>query len=222
VVHFSTGLDTRLLGFDRKGVVVGLLLMALPSASGSPRLWGGCRSARGRAFYAGCDASVNSRIDEVNDRVGNARAGFSAAASSAQTANQRRAIGEAHAGFDWCVATVRREFETFRRGDRQGAVSSALGPDRALRRSYEASLAKAQALVTSAIDADKSSVAAASSRSITILLACLRAGLLIGAAVVVWVIRTILQPVNFVLALVAQPPNPQKHCLGVRIPLHED
>jgi hypothetical protein len=105
---------------------------------------------------------------------------------------------------------MQHEFVTFRRGERRVAVASALGPDRALRKSYEVSLAKAHALATRAIDSDKNSVAAASSRSITILLTCLLAGLLIGSAVAVWIIRTILQPVQFVRDLFAPAGKPRR------------
>jgi uncharacterized membrane protein len=53
-------------------------------------------------------------------------------------------------------------------------------------------------------------VAAASSRSITILLACLLAGLVIGSAIAVWIIRTILRPVQFILGLFAPAGKPSR------------
>jgi methyl-accepting chemotaxis protein len=158
-----------------------------------------------RGFFISGDPRF---IVEANHRARAARAAFAAAAVIAQAAKQRQAISEAHAGFERWIATMQHEFDTFRRGERHVAVSSALGPDRALRKSYEISLAKAQALATTAIDSDKNSVAAASSRSITILLMCLLVGLLIGSAVAVWIIRTILRPVQFVLDLFAPAGKP--------------
>jgi hypothetical protein len=91
---------------------------------------------------------------------------------------------------------------TFRAGDRRGAVTAALGPDRALRKTYERSLAWAQALGASSIQSARSSVAAASSRSVAILVGCLLAALTIGVGVACWLVRSIARPVARLVAIV--------------------
>jgi methyl-accepting chemotaxis protein len=155
-----------------------------------------------RGFFISSDARF---IDEFNRRVEAARAGFSTSANAVVGTAQRQAVQEARTGFERWVATVRGEFAMFRAGDRRGAIAASLGPDRALRKRYEASLARAQALGASAIHSGESSVAAASSRSVVILLACLLIGLAVGCAVAFWVVRTILRPVYAVLKLVSEP-----------------
>lgn len=64
------------------------------------------------------------------------------------------------------------------------------------------SLARAQALGTSSIQSARSSVAAASSRSVTILVACLLAALTIGIGVALWLVRSIARPVARLVAIV--------------------
>jgi hypothetical protein len=76
------------------------------------------------------------------------------------------AVNEAREGFERWVLAVRGEFATFQAGDHQGAIAASLGPDRALRKAYEASLASAQALGASSIQSARNSVAVALSRSV--------------------------------------------------------
>jgi CHASE3 domain sensor protein len=140
-------------------------------------------------------------IGELDSRVRNARDAFALAERTATGDRQLVAVREARAGFERWVATVRREFAAFTAGERHEAVRRSLGPDRALRKSYEASLARAQRLGATAIDSGRSSVDAASSRSVTILLVCLLLGLVLGCGLALWVVRTILRPVYAVLQL---------------------
>jgi hypothetical protein len=100
------------------------------------------------------------------------------------------------------VQAVHGEFVTFGAGDHHGAVTASLGPDRALRKTYERSLARAQALGASSIQSARSSVAAASSRSVTILVACLLVALAIGVGVAFWLVRSIAMPVARLVAIV--------------------
>jgi MFS family permease len=95
----------------------------------------------------------------------------------------------------------RLEFAAFQAGDHHGAVTASLGPDRALRKTYEQSLARAQALGANSIQSARSSVAAASSRSVTILVACLLAALTIGVGVALWLVRAIAMPVARLVAI---------------------
>jgi methyl-accepting chemotaxis protein len=142
-------------------------------------------------------------LTQFGDRRAAVRAAFEDAESLAAGDAQRRAVGVASAGFERWVEAVSREVATYESGDQEGAVTASLGPSRTLRRSYEASLATAQALGASAIESGKSSVSEASTRSVTILLAYLGLALAIGLAVTVWIVRTILQPVYALLKVLA-------------------
>jgi hypothetical protein len=131
-----------------------------------------------------------------------ARAAFAEAVSAADGPAQRQAVSQARASFERWVQAVHSEFVTFWAGDHHGAVTASLGPDRALRKTYERSLARAQALGASSIRSARSSVAAASSRSVTILVACLLAALTIGIGVAFWLVRSIARPVARLVAIV--------------------
>jgi methyl-accepting chemotaxis protein len=141
-------------------------------------------------------------IGEAGHRMRGARAAFAAAVSAADGAAQRQAVNQAHAAFERWVQAVHGEFVTFQAGDHHGAVTASLGPDRALRKTYERSLARAQALGASSIQSARSSVAAAWSRSVTILVACLLVALAIGIGVAFWLVRSIATPVARLVAIV--------------------
>ena len=141
-------------------------------------------------------------IGEAGHRMRGARAAFAEAVSAADGPAQRQAVSQARAAFERWVQAVHGEFAAFRAGDRHGAVTASLGPDRALRKTYERSLARAQALGASSIRSARSSVAAASSRSVTILVACLLAALTIGIGVAFWLVRSIARPVARLVAIV--------------------
>jgi methyl-accepting chemotaxis protein len=108
-------------------------------------------------------------IDEANGRVEDARRAFAAAEGAAGNADQRRTIRAARTGFEAWVQAVDGEFAMFQDGDHQRAVAASLGTDRELRKTYEQSLADAQALGDGSVRSASSSVAAAASRSILIL-----------------------------------------------------
>ena len=114
---------------------------------------------------------------------------------------QRQAVSDARSGFERWVQAMRGEVATFRAGDRRGAVAASLGPDRALRKSYERSLANAQRLGAHSIQSVTGSVAAASSRSVWILVACLLVALAIGVGVASWLVRSIAMPVARLTAI---------------------
>jgi hypothetical protein len=89
---------------------------------------------------------------------------------------------------------VHDEFAAFQRGDRQGAVAASLDPDRELRKTYEEALAQGQSTADNSIRSASSSVAAASTRSVWILVAALLVGLLAGACVMYWLMRAVCAP----------------------------
>jgi methyl-accepting chemotaxis protein len=160
-------------------------------------------------------------IREIDVRTGNARAAFSVAADAAE-GPQREAVAQAHEGFEHWVQAVRLETATFQAGNREQAVSASLGPTRALRKSYERSLARARALGVNAIESGRSSVAATSSRSVTILLAYLLVALAIGIVLTLWVVRTVLRPVQAVSRLVREDEDIEQLVARGRLSLLEE
>jgi methyl-accepting chemotaxis protein len=144
-------------------------------------------------------------VEEADRRIHAARASFAAAAAAASGRAQQSAVADARTGFEQWVTTVRQEFGSYSRGDRQGPITASLGPHRALRKRYEAAFARAQTLGIQAIRSGDASVAAASSRSIVILLTYLLASLVIGAGLAYWLVRTIANPVAHLLAVLAPP-----------------
>jgi methyl-accepting chemotaxis protein len=140
-------------------------------------------------------------MQEAEHRVTDARAAFATALGSAADARQRQAVEKARAGFERWVQVVHGEFEAFQDGDRQGAIAASLGPGRAMRKAYEASLTSAQTLGASSIQSARSSFAVALSRSLWIIVACLLVALAIGVGVSYWLVRSIAMPVYRLAAL---------------------
>lgn len=129
------------------------------------------------------------------DRIEIARSAFATAVLSAHGSAQHRAAVDARAGFERWIDTVNRHIARFRAGDREGATEAALGPGRAIRKRYEASLADAQVLADQAVDSGRASVAHKTSRSVTILIASLVVAIVIGVVLAVWVVRILVQAI---------------------------
>jgi methyl-accepting chemotaxis protein len=147
-------------------------------------------------------------IHEADRRASDARAAFAVAAKAAADPAQRQAVSDARSGFDRWVQAMCGEVATFQAEDRRGAIAASLGPDRALQKSYERSLANAQTLGAHSIQSATSSVAAASSRSVWILVACLLVALAIVVGVASWLVRSIAMPVARLTAILgADPPS---------------
>ncbi|HEX7255585.1 MAG TPA: CHASE3 domain-containing protein [Gaiellaceae bacterium] len=146
-------------------------------------------------------------VVQLESSIPKTRVAFAAAWVAADGHAQRSAIAGARSGFERWIAVVRREIARYAAGDTEDAVAVAMGSGRAMRKSYEDSLARAQALADNALRSDQDSVASASSRSVTILLACLLAALVIGIGVALWVMRTILGPVYALLRLFGDLPQ---------------
>jgi len=122
-------------------------------------------------------------IREADHRVSAARAAFAVATRAAIDPAQRQAVHDAHSGFERWLRTMRGEFATFQAGDRRNAIAASLGSDRSLRKTYEQSLATAQALGARPAPATGSTVVP-SSRLMWILVAFLLVALVAG----VWVV----------------------------------
>jgi CHASE3 domain sensor protein len=122
-------------------------------------------------------------IHEADRRISDARAAFAAAIGAAAGPTQRQAVNDARSGFERWVQTMQGEVMTFQAGDRHSAIAASLGPDRTLRKTYEQSLANAQALDAHSIGSATSSGAAASSPWTWILVAGIMAALVIGVGI---------------------------------------
>jgi methyl-accepting chemotaxis protein len=140
-------------------------------------------------------------IHEADRRISDARTAFAAATRAALDPAQRQAVNDAHSGFERWVQAMHGEFATFQAGDHRASIAASLGPDRALRKTYEQSLARAQTLGASSIQSATSTITAASSRSVWLLVAWLLVGLVIGAAVAYWLVRSIAMPVARLTAI---------------------
>jgi methyl-accepting chemotaxis protein len=128
-------------------------------------------------------------LEELEQRLLNVRTAFAEAAISANDNAQRRAVSEAHVGFERWIAALRRQVRMFQAGQRQKATKAALGPGRALRKDYEASLANAQDVAKTALQLRRNSFA--SSGWIFILLASLVLVLGVGVVVTFWLMHAL-------------------------------
>ena len=151
-------------------------------------------------------------VAQLEARVPAVRTAFEDARLAADGSAQRKAVWDARAGFEDWITVLRAQIERYAAGARKAAVASALGPGREMRRRYEVSLAHAQSLGERAIESGSHSVDDASSRSVTILLVCLLLALLLGIGLTLWLLRTILSPVQTLLRLFGDlPQSPTAH-----------
>ncbi len=147
------------------------------------------------------------RFERRNARV---RSSLAAAARAADGPEQSAAVREARAGFERWVRAVRAEVATYKAGDRETAVTTALGPTRDIRYEFETSIRHAQRLGSSAIEEGADSVSTASSQSVAILLVYLLAALLVATVIAIWIVRAILRPVYALLAIFAEPGSTER------------
>jgi methyl-accepting chemotaxis protein len=157
-----------------------------------------------RGYLLTADPKFTTQMD---GRIRRARAAFTTAATTADSPAQYRALVVAQAGFERWIDVLRDQLARFRAGDREGSTAAALGPGRAIRKRYEASLADAQALADHALQSGRTAVSETASRSVTILLASLLVTVAIGLALAVWLTRTILRPVYTLLSLFGETPR---------------
>ena len=189
--HTETNLDDR--GVPYAGYVAAAALHAKGIANDQ------------RGFLLAGDARF---LVEADRRLNDARVAFEAAASAAGGATQLHAVTEARAGFERWIRAVHREIAgpgiaTFQAGNRQAAIAASVGPDRALRKEYEQSLADAQTLAASSIQSAQTSFAAALSRSVKILIGCLLVAVVTGVGVGTWLVRSIALPLYRLVAILA-------------------
>jgi methyl-accepting chemotaxis protein len=154
-------------------------------------------------------------LAEIDQDLLSVRTAFSQASITADTDDQRTAAGEAQAGFERWMSALQRQIELFRSGDRQAATKAALGPGRALRKDYEASLAIAQNVAVREIELQRNSLA--SSGWIFILLACLLLVVAAGVGIALWLIRALeprVEEPEAVGAPIAVFPTPARRSRG--------
>jgi methyl-accepting chemotaxis protein len=138
-------------------------------------------------------------LNEIETQTPEARAALLTAEHEAVGDSQRSAAYEASAGFERWLLAVEDEIRIFRAGDRRRALKTSLGPTRRLRKDYEATFARAQALGASAVESATSSVSSTSWRSVRILLVYSIIALAFGFAVTVWLVRMIVRPLSALL-----------------------
>lgn len=128
-------------------------------------------------------------LEEFDQRLLSVRTAFSVVLIAADGEPQHDAVTKAHAGFEDWVWAVRGQFRTFQSGKQEAATRASLGPGRALRKSYEASLVDAEAVASTAIQLRNNALA--SSGSVGILLVCLLILLALSAGMTLWLMRTL-------------------------------
>jgi CHASE3 domain sensor protein len=144
-------------------------------------------------------------LEEFDQRLINVRTAFSEAAIAADGEKQHRAVTETHARFEDWVWAVRQEFETFQRGERRKATRTSLGPVRSLRKEYEAKLADAQAVATTAIELRRNSFA--STGWLLILIEGMIGVVALGFVVCIWLMRSLKAADSAAQAGEVQPPR---------------
>jgi CHASE3 domain sensor protein len=128
-------------------------------------------------------------LEEIEQRRLNVRTAFSVATITADGEAQIEAANDAQAGFERWGRALDKEIATFQAGDRAAARRASLGPGRALRKDYEASLAEAQSVAKIAIQHRRNSLA--SSGWAIVLLGSLLIAAALGAAVTFWLFRAL-------------------------------
>jgi methyl-accepting chemotaxis protein len=138
-------------------------------------------------------------LEEIEAQAPEVRAALLTAEREAVGDSQRSAAYEVSVGFERWLLAVEDEIRTYQAGDRQRALETSLGPTRRLRKSYEATFTRAQAIGASAVESATSSASATSWRSVRILLIYSIIALAVGFAVAVWLVKMILRPMSTLL-----------------------
>ena len=133
-------------------------------------------------------------LRELAGRNVKAQAAFRVARDTATSEGEILAVEEASTGYDRWWKELQADIATFQAGQRRPAIERSMGPTRELRKDYEHALDLAYVLGVSALESEKTSVAEDASRSVMFLLGYLVFALVVGAAIAVWIIRTILEP----------------------------
>ena len=145
-----------------------------------------------RGFLLTGDPTFTS---EAQARIGLARTALGAAVHSAATDDEKAAVRAVSHGFETWVTAAEKGFTDYGAGRQAQAVAASVGSNRELRKTYEDSLAQAQALADSSEHAATTSLTRRIHHSLTILLISLAIALAIGLRLRFWLIRSVALPV---------------------------
>jgi methyl-accepting chemotaxis protein len=132
-------------------------------------------------------------VGQMGGRIDLARAAFASAAEAASPA-QRATLAEAREGFERWLDALEDEIALYQSGDEATAIEASLGPTRDLRKAYEGWLADAASLGVDAFQDATAAVSQTSSLSVIILVGYLVVAVILGVAIALWVVRTVLRP----------------------------
>ena len=169
------------------------------AAVNAAALWAKTLANDERGYFISGDLEF---VNQMGGEIELARAAFSAAAEAASP-DQRATLAEARQGFERWLEAVRAEIAVYQSGDEEAAIETSLGPTRTMRHAYEGWLADASSLGVDAFQDATVAVSDASSRSVLILVAYLVAAVVIGVAIALWVVRTVLRPTYALVRLLA-------------------
>ena len=166
---------------------------------------------------------------QIQDETALARSKFTEAESYANDA-QRAAVAESRAGFERWLVVMQKDLATYRRDEHEQAIEDSLGSTRDIRKEYERTLADAYDLGVRSIESATDSLSSSATRSVTLLLTYLAFALLVGVAIALWVVRTLLRPaftlsknalevLNKGYVLVGEDDKGSHHGLSVVVPI---
>jgi methyl-accepting chemotaxis protein len=166
---------------------------------------------------------------QIREETADARAKFTEAEGYADE-SQRPAVVRSRAEFERWLVAMQADLATYRRGEQERAITRSLGPTRDLRKTYEVSLAHAYRLGVRSIESATDSLSSSATRSVTLLLTYLAFALLVGVAIALWVVRTLLRPafelsqnaievLNKGYVLVGEDDKGSHHGLSVVVPI---
>jgi hypothetical protein len=104
-------------------------------------------------------------------------------------------------GFTIWTTSLRTSFATYAAGDHAGAIAASLGPNRTLRKSYEAALAHAVTVAHHAQGSAAESVEQNAHRSVVIVLICAGVAIALGSVIAVWLVRRVAGPLHRLIVL---------------------
>ena len=140
-------------------------------------------------------------ISEARARIELARTALGAAVRSAATGDEKAAVRAVSQGFETWVTAVQTGFTDYGAGRHAQAVAASVGSNRELRKTYEDSLAQAQALADSSEHAATTSLTRHIHHSLTILVISLAIALAIGVRLAFWLVRSVALPVYRILEI---------------------
>jgi methyl-accepting chemotaxis protein len=166
---------------------------------------------------------------QIRDETALARSRFTLAESYADE-SQRAAVEESRAGFERWLVVMQQDLATYRRGEHEQAIEDSLGSTRDIRKEYERTLADAYDLGVRSIESATDSLSSSATRSVTLLLTYLAFALLVGVAIALWVVRTLLRPafalsknaievLNKGYVLVSEDEHGSHHGISVVVPI---